>query len=110
MDKQIDTESTPRLFATFTTVFFVLGPGFAMQRLRPLSEQTLVRLAGLAVEVLLPFYLLLTPAIITTLEPLSIAPLLVAIGILVPLYSQSLVFDYQSSTKVSEVALFSILK
>lgn len=64
----------------------MFGLGLAVQRLRPLSEQTLTQLSWLVVEVLLPFYLFYTTAT-TRLETLRAAPLLVVLGVVVPLYN-----------------------
>jgi predicted permease len=68
----------------------VFGLGFAVQRLRPLSEQTVTQLSGLVVEILLPCYLFFTTATSASLESLGIAPLLVAMGIVVPFVSYAL--------------------
>lgn len=68
------------------TVYFVLGLGLAVQRLRPLGEQTLAQLSWLVVQVLLPFYLFYSTAT-TGLETLKASPLLVAAGVVVPLYN-----------------------
>ncbi|MEA3336151.1 MAG: AEC family transporter [Chloroflexota bacterium] len=73
--------------AAFTTVFFIFGLGFAIQRLRPLSEQTLAQLSWLVVEVLLPFYLFFIMATSVTFESLSAAPVLIAMGLVVTLTS-----------------------
>ena len=73
------------MIAVFTAVFFIFGLGFAVQRLRPLDDRTLVQLSGLVVEILLPFYLFFTIATSTTPESFSIAPALIAMGIVVPL-------------------------
>ena len=82
---RINTESVPQLIAVFSTIVFVFGMGFGIQRFRPLGEQTLAQLAGLVVEILLPFYLFFTTATEATPEALSAAPLLIVMGVAVTL-------------------------
>jgi len=74
------------LITAFTTVFFVFGLGFVIQRLRPLTDQTLKQLSGLVVEILLPSFLFFTTATAATPESLGVAPALVVAGIVVPLF------------------------
>ena len=71
----------PELLSTFSTVFFVFGLGFAVQRIRPLGEETLTQLSALLVKVLLPSYLFFTTATGTTLETLSASPVLIGVGV-----------------------------
>ena len=65
----------------------MFGLGFAIQRLRPLSDQTLKQLSGLVVDILLPCFLFFTTATIATPESLSVAPALVVAGIVAPLFA-----------------------
>jgi predicted permease len=78
------------LITAFVTVFFVFGLGFGIQRLRPLSDQTMTQLSGLVVEILLPFYLFFTTATTATPESLSVAPMLIVMGVAVPLLGYTL--------------------
>jgi predicted permease len=81
--ERIDTGSLRQLAGAFATVFFVLGLGFAVQRLRPLAEQTLDQMSGLVVKVVLPIFTFYVTATNTTPETLAIAPALVWMGVLV---------------------------
>lgn len=51
--------------------------------MRPLSDQTLSQVSRLVAEILLPFFLFYTASQTATLESLRVAPLLVAMGVLV---------------------------
>lgn len=86
----INHETLFDLLTAFTTVFFIFGLGFAVQRLRPLNDRTLAQLSVLVVEILLPFYLFFTTATGVTSGSLVTAPALIAMGILVPLLSYPL--------------------
>lgn len=76
--------------AAFTTVFFVFGLGFAVQRFRPLGERALAQLSGLVVDILLPSYLFFTTATSPILESSSAAPVMIGLGIVVPLCNHGL--------------------
>lgn len=75
------------MISAFVTVFFVFGLGFCVQRFRLLGEQTLTQLSNLVVSILLPCYLFFTTATSFTPESISVAPLLAAMGVVVPLCS-----------------------
>ena len=81
--ERIDSESLRQLAGAFATVFFVLGLGFAVQRLRPLAEQTLDQMSALVVKVVLPIFTFYVAATNTTPETLAKAPTLVWMGVLV---------------------------
>jgi hypothetical protein len=83
----INADSASQLLAAFTTVFFILAIGFGARRLRLLSEETLSQLARLVVDVLLPVFLFYTPATSTDLAAISVAPLVVVLGVGIPLFS-----------------------
>ncbi len=68
-------------------MFFVFGLGFAIERIRPLSDATLRQLSALVVEVLLPFYLFFTTATTATPQSLGMAPALIVMGIVIPAFS-----------------------
>jgi predicted permease len=68
----------------------LFGLGFGIQRLRPLSDQTVTQLSGLVVDVLLPFFLFFTTATNASPGSLSVAPALIAAGVLVSLLSYTL--------------------
>lgn len=61
-----------------------------VQRVQSLDSQTLGQLSALVVDVLLPCYLFFTTAATSILESLRSAPLLILMGILVPLFSYGL--------------------
>jgi hypothetical protein len=90
------------LSTAFTSVFLTFGLGFAIQRFRSLSEQTLVQVSGLVVDVLLPIYLFFTTATSFSIESLSSAPLLVAMGIAIPLFSYGLATLTLRPSKVAD--------
>jgi predicted permease len=90
------------LFAIFMSVFLTFGLGFAIQRFRPLGEQTLAQMSGLVVDVLLPIYLFFTTATGFSIESLSSAPLLVVMGIAIPLFSFGLATLTLRPSKVAD--------
>jgi predicted permease len=81
--EHIDTASTAQLAGAFTTVFFIFGLGFAIQRLRPLGDDTHHQLSKLVVMVVLPIYTFYATATNATPEALGRAPTLIWMGVLV---------------------------
>jgi predicted permease len=93
----------PELLNTFSTVFFVFGLGFAVQRIQPLGEQTLTQLSALLVKVLVPSYLFFTMATGTTLDVLSASPVLVGMGVGISLLNYFLATIALKPCRVAEV-------
>lgn len=77
----IDAQSIQQLISAFTAVFFIMGLGFVIQRIYPLSEATLKQLSDLVVHFLLPIFLFYTMATGVTLESLRVAPALIVLGV-----------------------------
>ena len=65
----------------------MLGLGFAIQRLRPFSDETLAQVSHLVAYILLPFFLFFTTAQSGTVQSLRAAPQLVALGIGISLFN-----------------------
>jgi len=92
----------PQLISAFVTVFFIFGLGFSIQRLWPLGEQTLTQLSSMVVNILLPCYLFFTTATSSSTESVSVAPLLTAMGIVVPFCSYLLASLALKPSRVTE--------
>jgi len=90
------------LTSAFVTVFLVFGLGFCAQRFRLLGEQTLMQLSAMVVNILLPCYLFFTTATGSTTESISVAPLLIAMGVVVPLCSYLLASLALKPSRVTE--------
>lgn len=91
-----------QLVAAFATVFLAIGVGFLVQRVQSLDSQTLGQLSALVVNVLLPCYLFFTTATSSILESLSSAPILILMGVLVPLFSYGLATLALKPSRVAE--------
>ncbi len=82
---EIDAETISQLIAAFTTIIFIYGLGFSIQRLQPFSTEMLTQLSKLVIQILLPLYLFYVTASTTSVETLSVAPRLIAAGVVAPL-------------------------
>lgn len=76
--------NTGNFIAAFTTIFFVLGLGFVIQKKKPFSQETLSQLSNLVVSVVMPLYIFYATATNTTLTLLYKAPIIILIGAAVP--------------------------
>lgn len=91
-----------QLLPAFTTILFILGIGFSVQRLFAFDEVTLRQLARLVVDVLLPVYLFYATATGTDKETLTSGPLLVLFGLIIPLISLLLALILGKITGLSQ--------
>ena len=80
------------IITAFTTIFFILGLGYAIQRFRPWDLRTLEKLSDLVVYVLLPVFLFYTAVSSDVKRYLSVAPALIALGFVVPLLGLGLAY------------------
>ena len=94
--------STLNFISAFTTVFFVFGIGFVLQKVRPMSKETLSDLSKLVIDVLLPFYLFANTATNASIEAMKKAPVLILAGMIIPLLSSVLLPLLYKPLKVSE--------
>ncbi|MCJ7622354.1 MAG: AEC family transporter, partial [Anaerolineaceae bacterium] len=72
------------MISTFTSVFFIFGLGFVIQKIRPMEEKVLTQFSELFVDILIPIFLFYVTATGTSIEALRSAPALVAAGVLIP--------------------------
>ena len=83
----MNADSAGQLIEAFSTIFLLFAVGYVVQRLRPFGEETLNQLARLVFEILLPVFLFYATATTTTASAFSVAPGVIALGVVLPLVS-----------------------
>jgi predicted permease len=78
--------NSANFIGAFSTIFFIIALGFFVQKRKPFSPEALSQLSNMVVSFVMPFYIFYTTATNSSLTLLNKAPLIVLIGVIVPVF------------------------